>query len=57
MKTAGIIFLILAAVCLISGSTVIGGLFWLALGIAFLFKAKGKKDDHEQNEQTSHDVQ
>lgn len=57
MKTAGIIFIIFAAACLITGSTVFGGLFWLALGIAFLFKAKGEKDDHEQNEQTNHDVQ
>ncbi|MCQ2138115.1 MAG: hypothetical protein MJY60_05370 [Bacteroidales bacterium] len=48
MKTAGIIFLILAAVCLITGSTVIGGLFWLALGIFFLYKAKANAKNNNQ---------
>lgn len=40
----------MAAACLITGSTVIGGLFWLALGIAFLYKVNSKKTDQGQNE-------
>lgn len=50
MKTAGIIFIIFAAACLITGSTVFGGLFWLALGIFFLYKANANTKKNDQGD-------